>query len=337
MAATFQFRFDPGHTLIDVDGLSGDLAAIGLSDWHDSLAARVRAKLADGAHGDLRRWRAALEKLPPASEHAAILDSAVVTVGPPNFEAEVRAIVREQLMSFIPWRKGPFRVGDIVIDAEWRSDLKWARVANAIAPLTDRLVLDIGCGNGYYALRMFGAGARAVVGIDPTLVHLAQFQAIRHWLPTIPVQLLPLRLNELPAATGCFDTVFSMGVLYHQREPLEHLAQVRDTLRAGGELVLETLVLPGEEPEVRQPQDRYARMRNVWQLPTVPRLMQWLDDSGLANQRLVDVSRTTSEEQRSTEWMPFDSLAEALVAGDPLHTVEGWPAPRRAVIIATRC
>lgn len=321
--------------MIDLAGLSDDLAAIGLRKCHDSLTARVRDKLADGAHGDLQRWRAALAKLPPAGEHAAILDSAVITVGPPGFDPHLGATVREQLLSLIPWRKGPFRVGDIVIDAEWRSDLKWARVAQAIAPLTNRLVLDVGCGNGYYALRMFGAGARAVVGLDPTLVHLAQFLAIRHWLPTIPVQVLPLRLNELPPATGCFDTVFSMGVLYHQREPLEHLAQLRDTLQAGGELVLETLVLPGEEPEVRQPQDRYARMRNVWQLPTVPGLLRWLEDSGFSNTRLVDVTRTTSEEQRSTEWMPFESLAEALVPGDPLQTVEGWPAPRRAVVIAT--
>ncbi|HEX7719488.1 MAG TPA: tRNA 5-methoxyuridine(34)/uridine 5-oxyacetic acid(34) synthase CmoB, partial [Woeseiaceae bacterium] len=303
--------------MIDLAGLSDDLAAIGLSEWHDLLAARVRDKLADGAHGDLQRWRAALANLPAAGEHAFILDAALVSVGPPGFDPDLRATVREQLKSLIPWRKGPFRVGDIVIDAEWRSDLKWARVAQAIAPLDDRLVLDVGCGNGYYALRMVGAGARAVIGIDPTLVHLAQFQAIRHWLPKIPAQVLPLRLNELPPAAGCFDTVFSMGVLYHQREPLEHLAQLRDTLRAGGELVLETLVLPGEESEVRQPQDRYARMRNVWQLPTVPRLLQWLDQSGFGDQRLVDVSLTTSEEQRSTEWMPFESLAEASMPGDP--------------------
>lgn len=322
--------------MIDLPALFDGLAAIGLRNWEDSLAASVRDKLEDGAHGDLPRWRATLEKLPPAGDHAAILDTAVVAVGPPSFGPDLVATVRDQLLSLLPWRKGPFRVGDITIDAEWRSDLKWARVATAIAPLSDRLVLDVGCGNGYYALRMVGAGARAVVGIDPTLVHLAQFQAIRHWLPSIPVHVLPLRLNELPPAAACFDSVFSMGVLYHQREPREHLEQLRDTLRAGGELVLETLVLPGEQPEVRQPQDRYARMRNVWQLPTVPHLLQWLVLSGFRDPRLVDVSRTTCEEQRSTEWMPFESLAEALLPGDPLQTVEHWPAPRRALVIANR-
>ncbi len=336
MAATFQLRFDPGHTLIDLPALFDGLAAIGLGKWHDSLGPIVRAKLADGAHGDLQRWRATLAELPPAGEHAAILDAPVVTVGPPGFDPAQGATLRAQLLSLIPWRKGPFRVGDIVIDAEWRSDLKWARVAHAVAPLAGRLVLDVGCGNGYYVLRMIGAGARAVVGIDPTLVHLAQFQAIRHWLPATPVHLLPLCLSELPPATGCFDTAFSMGVLYHRREPLEHLEQLHDTLRPGGELVLETLVLPGDEPEVRQPPDRYARMRNVWQLPTVPRLLEWLELGGFSDQRLVDVSRTTSEEQRSTEWMPFESLAEALLPGDPLQTVEGWPAPRRALVIADR-
>jgi tRNA (mo5U34)-methyltransferase len=41
-------------------------------------------------------------------------------------------------------------------------------------------------------------------------------------------------------------------------------------------------------------------------------------------------------EQRRTTWMPFESLAHALDRNDPSRTVEGYPAPRRVAIIATR-
>lgn len=321
--------------MLDVDAVFDALTAIGL-DWRAALEPRVRERLADSAHGNLPRWRAILASLPAAGMHTATLDSPIVSVGPPAFDADERETVRAALLSLKPWRKGPFRVGDIHIDAEWRSDLKWARLAAATGPLEGRNVLDVGCGNGYYALRMRGAGAAAIVGIDPTLGHLAQFEAIRHWLPPQPVGILPLRLHDLPRETGFFDAVFSMGVLYHQRDPLGHLRELRGALAPGGDLVLETLVLPGHGVEVREPDGRYARMRNVWHLPTVPQLLAWVGQGGFTDANVVDVSTTTSDEQRSTEWMPFESLADALDPAAPSRTVEGWPAPRRAVIVASR-
>ena len=238
------------------------------------------------------------------------------------------------MLALNPWRKGPFQLGSIHIDSEWRSDLKWARVAPAISSLAGRRVLDVGCGNGYYALRMRGAGAAAVFGIDPTLLYIAQFAAVSRYFVPEPVHLLPLRLEELPAGSHRFDTVFSMGVLYHSRSPIEHLRQLRDTLRPGGELVLETLILPGDTAFSRTPTSRYARMRNVWHLPSEAELLTWLGRTGFRDAHVADVTATTIEEQRSTAWMTFDSLAAALDPDDPSRTVEGWPAPLRAVVIA---
>jgi tRNA (mo5U34)-methyltransferase len=48
---------------------------------------------------------------------------------------------------------------------------------------------------------------------------------------------------------------------------------------------------------------------------------------------MVAVTDTTVHEQRSTEWMPFESLAEALDPDDPSRTIEGLPAPMRAIVI----
>lgn len=322
--------------MLDFAALFDDLAAIGLESWRDSLEPPLHEKVAEGAHGKLAEWRATLAMLPAAEPIAGQFDAPAVTIGPRSFSHDLGTEVRKLLLRLQPWRKGPFKVGGILIDSEWRSDRKWDRLKNAISPLEGRTVLDVGCGNGYYALRMRGAGARAVIGIDPTLLYVAQFQAIRHWILPEPVHVLPLRLHELPRDANAFDTTFSMGVLYHQRSPLDHLALLQQTLKRGGELVLETLILPGDEPESRTPADRYARMQNVWLLPTLPELENWLGQAGFAGVRTVDVSITTTEEQRTTEWMPFESLAEALDPENPSQTVEGWPAPRRALVICRK-
>ena len=114
-----------------------------------------------------------------------------------------------------------------------------------------------------------------------------------------------------------------------------HLQELRQTLRPGGQLVLETLFLPGDEAFARTPTDRYARMRNVWMLPTIKELEVWMARSGYRNFNVVDQTLTTTDEQRSTEWMTFESLRESLDPEDSGRTVEGWPAPRRVVITAT--
>jgi tRNA (mo5U34)-methyltransferase len=316
MDAIFQLRFhyrDPMN-FPDDPALAGILEKLGLEDWLEPLRAKLTERMSPSAHGDLSRWMEILAELRSAP-------------GEP--------VRRALLLQLAPWRKGPFDVGGVHIDAEWRSDLKWRRVARAIEPLAGRRVLDVGSGNGYYALRMADAGATAVLGIDPTLLYVMQFHAVATYMPPRPVAILPLRLHELPGPGGVFETTFSMGVLYHQRSPLEHLQQLRATLRPGGQLVLETIFLPGEESCARTPADRYARMRNVWLLPTIAELTTWLRRTGFRDVEVVDTSVTTSEEQRSTEWMSFESLAEALDPENSARTVEGWPAPRRVVVTAT--
>ena len=318
--------------MFDFDKLQRLLAELDLNEWRSALEPLVAARLSPEAHGNLNEWEATLRELPPFDTRDAELDAAAVGVdlaaGP---DMDALATVLKKLM---PWRKGPFRIGPVTIDTEWRCDMKWARLEQRISALDDRRVLDIGCGNGYYSYRMIGAGARLVVGLDPTLLFATQFAALAHYLPSERISVLPLRLEELPVGRRSFDTAFSMGVLYHQRSPLDHLRQVRSHLRAGGELVLETLILPGDEAMARTPENRYARMRNVWLLPTVPELMVWMDRCGYKDIELIDVTPTTTDEQRSTDWMTFESLREALDPDDPSRTVEGWPAPRRAILKA---
>ncbi|MEQ8232913.1 MAG: tRNA 5-methoxyuridine(34)/uridine 5-oxyacetic acid(34) synthase CmoB [Gammaproteobacteria bacterium] len=286
---------------------------------------------------DRRRpaWEAALEALPALTVEQAEFSRSVVTLrAGAAVEAAARPALHAALAALHPWRKGPFDLFGVTIDAEWRSDLKWARLAPHIASLPGRRVLDVGCGNGYYAWRMLGAGARCVVGLDPGPLPIMQFRAVRHYQPDAPLALLPLPSAALAHPLGCFDTVFSMGVLYHRRDPLAHLRELRHALAEGGELVLETLVVDRTDAVALAPGGRYARMRNVWQVPSPALVEAWLGAAGFVDVRLVDLTPTTTAEQRSTAWMRFESLAECLAADDPTRTVEGHPAPLRAVFLA---
>ena len=303
--------------LLNVVVLADRLASIGLDHWIEPIGLLLQDKLSPQAHGNCEQWRDTLGKLE-------------VSRGGANSTE-----LKELLLGLAPWRKGPFVLDGIEVDSEWRSDLKWARLKDAITSLDGRNVLDVGCGNGYYALQMSKAGAATVIGIDPTLVYVMQFLAVNLFEGNSSVFVLPLRLEEIPPARNVFDTTFSMGVLYHQRSPIEHLRRLRTTLRPGGQLVLETIYVPGKESYACTPEDRYARMRNVWLLPTIAELTTWMKRSGYRDIDVVDKSITSTDEQRSTEWMTFESLREALDPDDPSRTVEGWPAPHRVVVTAT--
>jgi len=323
--------------MIELDQLINAMAGTELEAWGEQLPAQVEARIDSGRYGDLPRWQAALSALPKTVPTLVDLNADAVTVGQASdiSPAEHEAL-KDTLMGLHPWRKGPFELFGLPIDTEWHSDWKWGRVHEAISSLKGRLVLDVGCGNGYYALRMAGAGAERVIGIDPTPVFVMQFQAFKRYLSDVSVDVLPLALENLPQRLEAFDTVFSMGVLYHRRSPLEHILALRDCLRPGGELVLETLIIEGDEHAVLMPEGRYAKMRNTWFIPSVAMLEIWLRRCGFRSVRVVDINQTTIEEQRSTEWMHFESLADFLDPNDSSKTVEGYPAPRRAVLIAEK-
>lgn len=285
-------------------------------------------KLKNNHHGDLQRWLETINELPEVDDYTE-LDRDAPLLGKPSDDPQ---LLRKHLIRLHPWRKGPLELAGIRIDAEWRSDWKWNRLA-AHLDLEGHQVLDIGCGNGYFGLRMLGAGARLVVGIDPTLVFVMQWLAMQKFSPALNNFVLPLGIEDLPAESGRFDSVISMGVLYHRREPVEHLEQLKKLTRPAGQIVLETLILEDEGEKTLTPEGRYARMRNVHAIPSLAVLQDWLALAGLPDTRVLDVSRTSLDEQRSTDWMTFESLQECLDPDNPLLTVEGHPAPVRVALL----
>tara|TARA_B100000700_G_scaffold129286_1_gene144892 strand:- start:44276 stop:45268 length:993 start_codon:yes stop_codon:yes gene_type:complete len=311
----------------------------GLDAWLARLPEQLARGLDRKRHGDLPAWEKAVAKLPALpDERRADLDQNTVSVEVALSEPQQRQC-HNLLKKLAPWRKGPYALGGIHIDTEWRSDWKWQRVAPHLSPLTGRRVLDVGGGSGYHAWRMAGAGAAFVLVIDPSPRFFYQFQAVRHFVGDADggrTHFLPVGIEDVPERIEAFDTVFSMGVLYHRPSPLEHLQQLKDALRPGGELVLETLVVEGDATTVFMPGERYAAMPNVYFLPSSAALSHWLERCGFRDVRVVDESMTSLDEQRATEWMTFQSLADFLDPEDRRRTIEGYPAPRRAVLIATK-
>lgn len=317
---------------MDYTLLYEQIVGTALSGWVPDIQRLIKANVEESNHGHLPAWKGLLSSLPDFKCTRAELENAVRFEGKPD-----ATVVREMLFRLHPWRKGPLHLGGIDIDTEWRSDWKWNRLKDHIAPLQDRVVLDIGCGNGYYLWRMLGAGARLALGIDPFLLFVFQFWATRHFAPRhLPAWVLPLGWEDLPEQLPCFDTVFSMGVLYHRRNPEQFLAQLQNYLRPGGELVLETLTIEGAEKAVLVPEGRYAKMRNVHYIPSVSTLESALSQTGWKNVRCINESPTCLDEQRSTDWMIFESLKNYLNPMDSTKTVEGHPAPRRAIVLANR-
>jgi tRNA (mo5U34)-methyltransferase len=310
-----------------------------LKPWAKVLPQQLHALFNEKVHGDQQRWLDALENLPAIEGIETNIQQDRIELSSTDISDDVNANVKAGLEQLSPWRKGPFQFFDTHIDTEWRSDWKWQRIAEHLAPLEGRTILDVGCGSGYHMWRMLGAGAYRVIGVDPSRLFLAQFQAFKQYAQSgqaapLNIDLLPLRMEDVPRPLKAFDTTFSMGVLYHRKSPLDHLAELKDTLKPGGQLVLETLVIEGELGEVLMPEDRYAQMRNVWFLPSCDTLLLWARRVGFKNPRIVEKNVTSLEEQRSTEWMKYQSLTDFLDAADKSKTLEGYPAPLRATLIA---
>lgn len=319
-------------------------------EWLKQLPTWLNAIKDKANYAHAPAYQASVARLPNLTVNNVDLNSDTLTI-----DARLNESERKQTMALLkqlmPWRKGPFQIGGhigsqigndesaIKIDTEWHSDWKWQRVAPHLGKLEGRRVLDVGGGSGYHGWRMAGAGAETVIIVDPSCLFYHQFMAIRHFVGNADnyrTHYIPVPLEALPAHSQLFDTVFSMGVLYHRQSPFEHLQQLRGQLIKGGELVLETLVIEGDANTVLVPHDRYAQMNNVYFLPSVAALIGWLEKVGFSDVRCVDVAVTSTEEQRKTEWMTYHSLADFLDPNDSTKTMEGYPAPMRATLIAKR-
>ena len=286
-------------------------------------------------HGDFPRWQSLLSQMPKIETSSKHFGDVVKIGDSEDIDDVIYNDLKTTLRKLTPWRKGPFNIFGIEIDSEWRCEMKWRRLKKHIRPLCGRKVLDVGSGNGYFGFRMIEQKAKLVIGLDPHIPYVAQFWALKNFLPNCPNFVLPYGLEQIPREVTGFDTIFSMGVIYHRRAPMDHLLQLRQALAADGELVLETLCVDGPTGYCLTPEKKYARMPNVWFIPSLGTIENWLSRCGFKNIRFLEANPTLTSEQRRTDWMPFQSLADGLDGRQGKRTVEGHPAPIRVVVLAS--
>lgn len=247
---------------------------------------------------------------------------------------------KEALEDLRPWRKGPMELFGIDVDAEWRSDFKWQRVMNFLEEkgisLQNKRIADIGCNNGYYMFRMLQHDPRLVIGFDPTMRYFMQFYFLNRMIKNSPLHFELLGGEDMPLYPKFFDMVFCMGILYHNVNPLGMLRGIYKSMAKDGVLIVESQGIPGEMPVALFPEDRYAKVRGTYFVPTVSCLVNWLTKANFKDIEVFHVHKLDNSEQRRTDWMRWESLDDFLDPENPEQTIEGYPAPLRIYVKAVR-
>ena len=315
---------------------------LGWDKWFDALEKLVKEKraLLNSAGGNFKKFKYVVENLPeifpPTVDLSSDLSSKAVSIGQADqLLPDEKTRFYNGLIDLSPWRKGPFDFFGVHVDSEWQSWMKWERLVPHLPNLTNKKILDIGSSNGYYMFKMAASDPMFALGLEPQSTFYYQYCAAQKYLNLENVFCLPAAYNELPAMNRFFDLVLCMGILYHRKSPVKMLRQIHDSLVPGGQVVVENLVIKGENNHCLFPLDRYAKMRNVFFIPDLSAMEAWLTRAGFSNIRCVDITDTTHEEQRKTPWVQTESLEDFLDPNDPSKTVEGYPAPVRAIYIAT--
>ena len=247
---------------------------------------------------------------------------------------EEQEVILQTAKKLIPWRKGPFKVFGLEIDSEWQSNIKY----NLIRPffnLKDKVVADIGCNNGYYMFRMLEDKPKRLIGFDPSPLTLHQFEFINHFVKSDIIYEM-LGVEHLEFYNHKFDFIFMLGVLYHRPDPVGTLKSLARGLNSKGEILIDTFMIDGDEEMCLTPNKRYSKIPNIYFIPTIPALKNWLERAGFENIEVLATTVTTTDEQRKTEWSFDQSLEDFLDPNDSSKTVEGYPAPKRVYVKARK-
>ncbi len=320
-----------------METLLSQIHTFGLGAYHDRLAGLIRETQAYLARpsGNFLKYQQIFEQIPDGVPLLRDLSAPAVRAGSASdMSRRDRQVLEARLKQLAPWRKGPFDLFGIHVDAEWRSDMKWDRVAPHLPDLGGRRILDIGSSSGYYMFRMAAQNPLLVLGLEPQSAFYYQYRAVQKFVDQKNVCCLPVPYEQMPQMDAVFDLVLCMGILYHRPSPVDMLRQIHQSLVPSGHMVLENLVLEGRNNLCLFPENRYAKMRNVYFIPDLSVMESWLARAGFKQIRCVDVTPTTPAEQRKTDWIQTESLADFLDPEDQKKTIEGYPGPVRAVFMA---
>ena len=300
------------------------------------LAARETALNKINRLGSWDKVRENLELLPMPQNGISTknLNSNFITIGTTEDLTEPQhKNLDKTLRSLIPWRVGPYSLFGHEINTEWNSKYKWERIVPLLGNLESKRIADIGCNNGYFMMRMLEQDPHFILGVDPVIRCMYQFFLLQRYLQSSKLAFEPIGIDDMSLFPNVFHLVICMGVIYHQKDPLKSLRAIYESLLTKGRIVLESMVIPGEEAIALCPPERYTKMRNAYFIPTAECMRSWLTRVGFEEVEIVSVVPTEENEQKRTEYSPDESLEDFLDKDDPSKTVEGYPAPLRALVI----
>ena len=103
------------------------------------------------------------------------------------------------------------------------------QIANAVGPLDDMSVLDVGCNTGYFPLAFARRGARKATGIDR--IDYSPTVSLLNDICRTSVEFANWNYDGSLTAPEQYDLVLSVAVLVHLSEPLRHLTWLGSTAR----------------------------------------------------------------------------------------------------------
>ena len=239
-----------------------------------------------------------------------------------------------------PWRKGPFCLygaennTQFFIDSEWQSNKKMKLILQALDTigynLKDKVVLDVGCNNGYYMFDLALRGVKHISGIDPIAIFFLQFYFIHKLTNISHCTFRLLGVQDVIMLNAKYDLILCLGVLYHRKEPLQTLKQLKSILAPNGILLLETLILQDKAATCLCPYPTYAKMPNVFYIFSPQALQNLALHAGFKSCEILSYSYTDNTEQRSTDFIDKKSLGDYLT---PTQTIEGYPPACRGIFV----
>lgn len=234
---------------------------------------------------------------------------------------------------FKPWKKGPWSLFGIDIDAEWRSNLKWQRLK--LNNLHGKKIADLGCHNGYFMFKLTTLNPSLVVGFEPNPRCYFNFHFLQRYAQIANIYFEPFGVAHLDNYPAYFDLVLCLGILYHHTDPIAILRHIHHSLAKGGRVIIDCQGINTASPMLLLPARRYAGATGIWYLPSPAALTHWLQRTNFHHLDFFYQDYLSPDEQRRTAWADIPSLAD-FINHKQHTTIEGYPAPWRMYVTATK-
>lgn len=274
-----------------------------------------------------------INALPIPKDIRTDCDGAISIQSPTGYHASSE--LEETIKELVPWRKGPFNIFSHPIDSGWNSFIKYDHLKKKLPLLGGKTVLDLGCNNGYYLLRLLfdhqNTKPEALIGFEPHLQFYLQYSLIRRFIDSDILNLYPLGWKDLEYFEKTFDVILCMGILYHHPSPIDLLKTLSNSLKKGGEIILETMTINMEGSFALFPSKRYMGASGMWFIPTLECLLNWIKRSGFNQVEVFEHHLLDENEQISTPLSPFTSLNFQRHKKEN-KTIEGYLPPYRTYV-----